>query len=161
MNITFKTHFPWPGADGNPEPTHFPDQIINELVLRDGAPRAERPYKLHTIRRVKDKPRFREGMRLVLQTGSRFKPMPFVETECTGTQMLHMEAPAVRDTLALNVRLILPATVPHLLGGGQLERLARNDGFSSLEQFTRWFMLDQLVNGPGYYQVVHWTEVRY
>jgi hypothetical protein len=160
MNINFKTHFPWPGADGQPEPTRFADQIIQELVLRDGAPRAERDYKLHTIRRVKDKPRFREGMRLVLHTGSRFKPMPFVETECTGTQMLHMELEQKREECRLNVRLILPATIPQLFTGHLLERLARHDGLS-LENFVRWFTLDVLVNGPGYYQLVHWTEVRY
>jgi hypothetical protein len=161
MNISFKTHFPWPGPDGNPEPTNFPQQIIEELVLRDGAERRSRRYKLHTIRRVKAKPRHREGMKLVLQTGSRFKPRPFVETECTGTQMLHMECQPVRDTLALNVRLILPGTVPHLLRGDKLEQLATNDGFASLEQFTRWFTLDVLLHGPGYYQLVHWSDVRY
>jgi hypothetical protein len=170
MNITFKTHFPWPGADGQPEPTHFAQQIINELVLRDGAPRAERSYKLHTIRRVKDKPRFREGMRLVLQHGSRFKPMPFVETECTGVQMLHMsllwndpswlEQKAEAAHYSLQIRIDHPDDVCWLTEE-DVERLARNDGFSSLEQFTRWFLLDVLANGPGTYQLVHWTEVRY
>lgn len=170
MNITFKTHFPWPGADGQPEPTHFADQIMNELVLRDGAPRAERSYKLHTIRRVKDKPRFREGMRLVLQTGSRFKPMPFVETECTGVQMLHMglywtnpgwlEPNPCRAHYELQVAVEQDSHM-RWLDEDDMTRLARNDGFSSLEQFMRWFLLDQLMNGPGYYQLVHWTEVRY
>jgi hypothetical protein len=150
MNINFKTHFPWPGADGQPEPTHFCEQILNEVSRPADIPRAERSYKLHTIRRVKDQPRFREGMRLVLQTGSRFKPMPFAETECTGTQMLHMELEQKREECRLNVRLILPATIPHLFTGHLLERLARHDGLS-LENFVRWFTLDVLVNGPGYY----------
>jgi hypothetical protein len=162
MNITFKTHFPWPGADGNPEPTHFPDQIINELVLRDGAPRAERSYKLHTIRRVKDKPRFREGMKLVLQTGSRFKPVPFVETACTGVQTLWMEARPNLGGVNLLIWVRDPEPGPaRLLTAEQVSALAQNDGLLPYH-FVRWFTLDLLHNGlEGTYQVIHWTEVRY
>jgi len=41
-----------------------------------------------------------------------------------------------------------------------MRRLAENDGLS-MEQFTKWFLLDVVTNGPGVYQIVHWTEVRY
>ncbi len=169
MNITFKTHFPWPGADGQPEPTHFCMQILNEVARDPDTPRAERSYKLHTIRRVKDKPRFREGMRLVLQGGTRFKPVPFAETECTGTQMLHMELgwvdpswleqKAERAHLELTLSIHEPDDI-RWLDETDIERLAKNDGLS-LEQFARWFTLDLLMNGPSTYQIVHWSDVRY
>ena len=90
MNINFKSHFPWPGADGQPEPTNFASQILNGMLSTD----PDKPKKLHTIRRIKAKPGYREGMKLVLQGGSRFKPVPFAETVCTGVQVLRLQPSA-------------------------------------------------------------------
>ncbi len=50
-------------------------------------------------------------------------------------------------------------------GGNHMEEhsvkdIANNDGLT-LEQFTKWFLLDVITHGPGTYELVHWTDLRY
>lgn len=162
MNINFKTHFPWNGPDGNPEPTLFATQIKNEVNRDPDTRRGERyRYKLHTIRRINHgKPRFREGMKLTFSTGSRFKPERFGEAVCTGTQHLKMSLQVKDNRMELFVAICHPATIPIYLKPSKFAALAQNDGLSS-ENFTKWFAQDLIANGPGDYQLVHWTDLRY
>lgn len=159
MNVNFKTHFPWPGADGKPEETKFLDSILRCLIGSDtGAPSAF-GGKRHTIRRVKTKPRFRAGMKLVLTTGGRFTPRPFCETECVSVQYLRMEASHYAGGLSLGIWTDDPPLNP-LMNLERMGTLAANDGMN-LEQFHKWFLLDVITHGPGTYELVHWTDLRY
>jgi len=174
MNINFKTHFPWPDADGEPEPTHFKEQVLNSVNARLGTPLLfqGRGVKLHTIRRIKNgKPRFREGMKLTFSMGPRFKPERFGEAVCTGVQQLRFEHATWVEELPVGSDQLIPN---HVLVISQLTdvtitclppvqryHLALNDGFPDLSTFERWFLLDVLQNGPGDYQLVHWTDLRY
>lgn len=163
MNISFKTHFPWNGRDGKPEPTFFPDKI---LLALDRHPEPEitpllldPAKKYHTIRRIKDKPRYKEGMKLTMCTGSRFKPVPFLETECTGTQEIIME---IQDWSAGGHPLSLAVFGQdgYRMSIAAVEVLAANDGLSA-RQFYKWFTMDCILNGPGRFQVVHWGNINY
>lgn len=150
MNIFFKTHFPWPGPDGQPEPTHFHSKILAGHGLGPG------PGKLHTIRRVNGKPRYREDMKLVMCMGSRFKPVPFHETVCTGTQLIEMET----MTTSYGSLFIAGRIDGEEFSFAELETIAGNDGLTYV-QFVKWFTLDLITRGPGTYQIVHWSDVRY
>ena len=162
MNINFMSEYPWNGKADPPVPTGFAEKILNTLMSDQPHLRPDALNKRHTIRRIKtNPPRFREGMKLVLQGGTRFKPIPFAETVCTGVQTLEMELARVHGThYALNVHLLQPGSLPKLLTTNQLHDLAAHDGLT-LDTFMRWFSLDLLTNGPGLYQIVHWTDLRY
>lgn len=165
MNINVKINFPWFAPDTKDvfQPTHFKEQILNSINCEVRKPLMHQGLgvKLHTIRRIKHKPRFREDMKLVLQTGSRFKPKPFAETKCTGVQYLKMATYFKSGGLSLGIWLQEQAALPMLLKLETVERLAKNDGFTSTEDFYKWFLLEVITKGPGDYQVVHWTGVRY
>lgn len=161
MNLNFKTHFPWPGADGKPEPTYFKARILAGLTQRRGDAENAAVPKLHTIRRLKNgKARFREGMKLTFSTGSRFKPERFGEMVCTGVQRLQMEPRPSYHGVNLLIHLDLGAPPMHLLSADELQTLAENDGLKPYD-FMRWFTMDAIQNGPGVYELVHWTDVRY
>lgn len=170
MNINFKTHFPWAGADGQPEATGFREKILEGLRATGREPRAALPRvggaeltpKLHTIRRVpaNGRPRYREGMKLVLCTGSRFKSVPFAETVCTGVQEVEMSVICDRGALVLAIALVHKGVNMYNLSGPSLKELSVRDGLT-VESFTKWFTMDVITRGPGLYQVVHWTDVRY
>jgi len=158
MLLKFKTHFPWNDEHGNPVPTHFVPQIANALQGIVGPPGA----KHHTLRRINGKPRFREGMKLQMATGPRFKPDIFRETECT--RWKHLKMDIVYTQVAgyqLRVRVCHPGVIPYKMPPDKLHWLAMWDGFPDLESFTRWFLADLLTNGPGDFELVGWTDVRY
>lgn len=165
MNIHFKTYFPWPGADGQPEPTHFGLQIMNAFapnIFSPSRPGNVQGKKLHTIRRLPNngRPRYREGMRLVMCMGSRYEPQPFLEAECTGVQLLQMDMGEFAGGLSLGVRLVEHGSYCKPMDLTMIDKLAANDGLSR-EQFLKWFLADVIHCGPGTYQVVHWTKHRY
>lgn len=158
MNINFKTHFPWSGPDGKPEPTFFKEKIIASILDVDSI--IVPGKKHHTIRRVpaSGRPRYQEGMKLRMCTGSRYRPTLFADAVCTGTQAveLRLDRLAKLDyTLQVSVR-IGGKGLPY----GDADLFAANDGLSE-QNFTKWFMLDVITNGPGSYHLVHWTGLRY
>lgn len=158
MNISFKSHFPWPGPDGKPELTYFEGRIITALAdLRDAPVPPLR--KLHTIRRdQKDGTcRYREGMDLHMVTGSRMKPDRFAVARCTGVQPVLMGLQTIPNVVGRNLFVDI-ASGP--CSNGQIKRLAENDGLS-LDQFTKWFMLDIIQHGPFTGHIIHWTDLRY
>ena len=140
MNVNFKTHFPWPGADGKPEETGFLEKIVAGLTRRHGD--TELAPKLHTIRRVQTKPRFRAGMKLVLTTGGRFAPKPFCETECVSVQKVEMGLSMLGAAACVDI-----AIDGFPLLHDEHDQLARNDGMTTWH-FTKWFLLDVITNGP-------------
>lgn len=169
MRLNFKTHFPWPGPGDLPTRTHFYKQIMNALSRHYGGDEDTDPYpgqgfKLHTIRRVKNEPRFREGMTLQFCTGPRFKQKVFAEAPCTNVQLLRMDTafvPGHGHGLTVDLHNGPDSTFPwRPLSQGTIEQLARNDGLSGRD-FYRWFQADVLQNGPGTYELVHWTGRRY
>lgn len=168
MNLNFKTHFPWAGPDGQPEPTFFADKILIGLGGHsvDDAPEALAPLigpnpKLHTIRRYAGPhPRIRAGMKLTMSTGSRFAPVRFAETTCTGVQTLLLEPLVHADGVTLMVRLLDDRGNDWRFTEGDMAKLAQNDGLT-LSQFVRWFTLDVIQHGAGTYALVHWTDLRY
>ena len=155
MNLNFKMHFPWPGPDGRPEETKFLDSILRCLI--GGYPDAPSTLggKKHTIRRVKTKPRFRAGMKLVLTTGGRFTPKPFCETECVSVQKVEMGLSMLGAAACVDI-----AIDGFPLLHDEHDQLARNDGMTTWH-FTKWFLLDVITTGPGTYVLVHWTYLRY
>jgi hypothetical protein len=167
MNISFRTHFPWLDADGQPKPTHFAQQIQNSLYQEPGQEPGQELQtfheKLHTLRRLKGRRRFREGMDLVMTVGSRFKPLVFAEAKCTSTQLVHMELQPVDEYAGYNLLVDIDGQP---LSQNQLRTLARNDGFPSpgmyvSRDFTRWFIMDLMQHGWCEYELVHWTPMRY
>lgn len=166
MRLTFKTHFPWPGPGDQPPRTRFYEQIMNALSRHYGGdedtdPFPEQGFKLHTIRRVKNEPRFRKDMTLQFCTGPRFKQKVFAEAPCTGVQLLRLDTqwvPGFGHSLTVDVSegpgLLRP------LRKQDIQSLAMNDGLRELD-FYRWFQIDVLQNGPGKYELVHWTGRRY
>lgn len=170
MIISFKEYFPWAGADGLPERTGFREKIL-ACVLdgRDGRDAGsegcsiERAVpKLHTIRRVpaNGRPRYREGMRLQFATGPRFKKVVFAEAVCTGVQLIKMVLYPTPFLNQMELCCYHGEKLDALLTGKAQRALHANDGLSDLN-FTKWFLLDLITNGPGVYQLVHWTDARY
>lgn len=168
MNVSFKTHFPWVDAKGEPVPTHFAQSIVNVMnraVISEETPWTGYGEKRHTMRRVKNgRRRFRPGMKLVLTVGSRFKPMEFAETTCESVQMVRMELQPIPGHAGLNLLVDIDGQA---CSNNMLRTLARYDGFPSpglgpSVNFLRWFMLDLLQHGsPAEYELVHWTTMRY
>lgn len=164
MNINFKTHFPWPSGDtGKPEPTYFKERILNTLTtdIFAGVGR-----KLHTIRRVpaSGKLRFRAGMLLTFSTGPRFKPERFAETNCISTQEVNMWLSTMKGHGAAGPELTVNIGFNGEKKSGWNDywftKLLTNDGLSR-DNGIKWFALDLLTHGPGEYQIVHWTDLRY
>lgn len=158
MIIKFKTHFPWQGADGQPEPTHFKEQIANCLADTP-LPYPALGIKKHTLRRIKNgKNRFRPGMKLQMATGSRFKPEVFKETVCSSWLWLKLDLVPVPYGYELGVRVCRDGKLPELLNDMNHKKLALNDGFRDVASFNRWFLLDLLENGPGNFELVGWGK---
>jgi hypothetical protein len=101
--------------------------------------------KLHTIR-VDGKNRWRKGMKIHFATGNRTPQYNcFKEGVCTGTQTIE-----IRDHYSV------------LIGGrmqtnDQIQDIAINDGFDTIEDFWAWF--DQYTPFTG--KIIHWTNIRY
>lgn len=159
MNLSFKSHFPWPGANGKPEPTYFDGRILSALNPKSESP-APPLRKLHTIRRAAADGtcRYREGMDLHMVTGPRFKPERFVVAKCTGVQPIKMGLiPVVNTNSSPGLCIMVFINGKRLFNPVQL---ANNDGLD-IDQFTKWFMLDIIQNGPFTGHIIHWTDLIY
>lgn len=153
---------PW-STPLNAVPTRFMEQIVNSLQEEAGQKLSFPMYgtKRHTLRRAKQKPRFREGMLLQFCTGPRYQQEVFADGYCTGVQLVHLNA-LHREFMAIDGPPCYSWQLVAQMGGRllPLKELAANDGLA-LHDFTRWFLLDVLQNGPGMYELVHWTNTRY
>ena len=150
MTIGYKQEFPWGG------PTRFENKI------KDGV-------KLHTIREDKTK-RWRKGLKINHVVGNRTKKRrQFLVSKCTGVQEIsistHYET-GIDEQTGQVVQLGPYLTVlvydenkdPKEILGHKLERLTINDGFDSVEDFTRWFDNN---DGEFFGSIIHWTDLRY
>lgn len=157
MRISFATHMPWSTPE-KPAPTHFREQIENQLDVCNGHmahPRHGR--KKHTLRRMNgERLRFRKGMQLQLVQGPRFKAEQFAVVECRSVQVVRMKA--VESRYGVNVCAEIG---DRMLSTDQMWEMAGNDGFYHYAHFERWFLLDLLKNGPGAYELVHWGREQY
>jgi hypothetical protein len=104
---------------------------------------------------------------LRLQTGSRFKPDPFAEVLCTGVQRIRISCAQRCDASQAfafsTLRVYLfhgEQEWPQEMMPADIIKLAHNDGLTT-EDFIRWFTLDQILHGSGFYQIIHWTDLRY
>jgi len=161
MNLSFKSHFPWPGPDGKPELTYFEGRILAALA---GTTTASPSHtKRHTIRRAAPDGtcRYREGMPLHMVTGPRFKPERFAIATCTGVQPIKMELLGMKEPND-GFFMLAYTNTGRLMENRELHiaQLAANDGLTR-HQFTKWFMLDIIQHGPFIGHIIHWTDLRY
>jgi len=160
MNLSFKSHFLWPGRDGQPEPTRFGEQILNAITANPVAIYPDAGTKLHTIRRAAPDGtcRYRKGMPLHMVTGPRFKPERFAVAECTGVQPIKIGLmPGTNTNGSPGYFLMVFINNKRHFNPVQL---AQNDGLT-LDQFTSWFMLDLIQHGNFRGHIIHWTDLRY
>ncbi|WP_438423101.1 hypothetical protein [Aquimarina macrocephali] len=115
--------------------------------------------KLHTIRRD-EKNRWRAGNKIHPVINNRTKQQfQFTPTiKCTGVQRIeivkvaNVKTPYTRSTGNKTFQVIVDG---NCLNKNQIEQLAINDGFESVEHFFRWFNED--FTG----KLIHWTDLRY
>lgn len=111
--------------------------------------------KIHTIREDKTR-RWRKDKSIHFSTDVRTKNYNcFYKAKCTGVERIFM-------TYAFNN--IIEVTInDRYLTWNEIEKLAKNDGFESYEDFFNWFYpvikknKDECFSG----RIIHWTDFRY
>lgn len=163
MNLGYKTHFPFNG-----EPTNFEAKIIKSIYpdsIYNDYPSIV--PKIHTIREDQFN-RWKPGMKIHHAYGVRTKNYDcFAESQCEGIQSIEIEyledievfsflvaerILSYDEYLYKRVRVNIGG---HYVSERTVKELARNDGFSSLIDFFRWF------NKPFKGKIIHWTYLRY
>lgn len=139
-------------ADGSP--TNFREKIMRSLEISAPAVRRiEYEPKLHTMR---ESFRVKKGMMLDLAywSGRPYNSSPerFVDqTLCVSTQKIGIQYWTwvdENDSVSVYVD-------GKEVGTPVIERLARNDGFESVDKFFEHF------NKSAEYNLIHWTNLRY
>lgn len=116
--------------------------------------------KIHTIREDKHD-RWKKGMKMNMATGVRTRNYnEFAEKNCTGTQKISIRYfdNKSRVEVVINDRYIGAAYfgIKRIYCCVyELEILAHNDGFDSVDDFFAWFNKD--FEG----KIIHWTDFRY
>ena len=118
--------------------------------------------KIHTIR--EDKPgRWIPGRKIHFATGVKTKNYRcFYESECKAIQSIKIEyfwseyESSMNDLRVwIDGRLFYKVEGNFIEGSEQMEQLAKNDGFDSVDDFFLWFSKD--FTG----KIIHWTDLRY
>lgn len=113
----------------------FKKQFVKKI--KDGS-------KIHTIR-VDKHNRWKEGSTIHFATGVRTKKYKqFIGGQCLGVQKIYID----------NEQTVVSVDGQRLTFAG-IERLAKNDGFDSVEDFFKWFG----DNFSG--KIIHWTALKY
>ncbi len=142
MILSFKTVFPWG------EQTNFQQKI------KDGS-------KIHTIRRDPHC-RWKPGMQIHMATGIRTKNYNCFDDnkQCKSVQSIKINY--YRDGEILRcIEIIIDGDLFYSqsghgsFGAGNLDKLARNDGFDSVDDFLRFFCDD--FEG----RIIHWFPFKY
>lgn len=132
MILSFSKNFPWG------DPTNFEQKIIEGT-------------KIHTIREDPHN-RWKPGMKIHAATGVRTKNYNcFYEDECTGVQDIFMTYFFGGLEVTIGDK--------YLYWEDKL-KLAKNDGFDSIDQMVDWFFhkkKDAVFSG----KLIHWTDLRY
>jgi len=116
--------------------------------------------KIHTIREDKHD-RWSEGRKIYLATGVRTKNyQQFAEKTCTGTQKISIRYYDNKQRVRITIDDRFFGTAFYDQGRisyyvSELEDLARNDGFDSVDEFFQWFHKDF----AG--KIIHWTQLKY
>ena len=165
MTLGFKTHI-------NGVQTHFMEKIwasIPKMEITDGLAQAVFNYgfnvnrainchpKIHTIRED-EKDRWKVGMKIHAVINNRTKDrLQFAPTlEVKGIQEIEIEHED--DWLGVHIdhqRYFFERNSKLQTQVAAMEKLARNDGFDSLEDFFDYF--DQPFKG----KIIHWTDFKY
>lgn len=125
----------------------FPDKIIDGI-------------KIHSIREDPGA-RWKAGRKIHMATGVRTKNyFCFMEDVCWGVQPIEVKHEIfhceIIETLVWVDRLIIyHRSYEKENGVVTMEKLAKNDGFDSVDDFFKWF--DSDFQG----QIIHWTDFRY
>jgi len=127
--------------------------------LWDGAldDKAQAP-KLHTIREdAKD--RWHAGCKIHMvvfnRSKNQFQFAPVLE--CTAVQRIRIwEAIAYDYYIDIDGRMLRQGDDVN-----ELNRIARNDGFESIEKMITWFKLDNKAPLDFTGKIIHWTDLRY
>lgn len=175
MTLSFSTAWPKSMDDLAGEPNNFVNKIWAGLIQRKEAPAYGEvlyewgiepsnviglPPKLHTIREDKHN-RWKPGVKIhpVInnRTKDRFQFAPTLV--CTGVQEIHIQH-YPGQILTYVDRQLFGDVFHHGLDDiyeytNDLETLAINDGFPSVEAFFRWFNKD--FGG----KIIHWTDLKY
>jgi len=118
----------------------FKEQFIQPIL--DGT-------KIHTIRTDKGK-RWTIGKKIHFATGTRTKEYNcFMEAECVGLQKISIYW---RGNKHYPAGVFIGGTSLNL---DEIDRLARNDGFSHIDNFLTWF------NDDFKGIIIHWTDLLY
>ncbi len=115
--------------------TRFPERIL------DGT-------KKHTIREDKQK-RWRPGRPIQMATGvrtARYKC--FKEDTCKSVQQIFMSCENGIIEVSIDGNYFY-----------DLDMLAINDGFASIDELTKWFF--PTGNGEYWGRIIHWTDLKY
>lgn len=105
--------------------------------------------KIHTIR-ADIHNRWKAGRSIQFATGVRTKYyQQFKDGVCVSTQKIVIDC----DVNTIGDRIII--IDDRQLTEAHVFKLAKNDGFNSLEEFYDWF------NKPFVGKIIHWTEKRY
>lgn len=117
--------------------------------------------KIHTIREDKHR-RWRAGVNITFATGVRTKNYNcFKKGKCTGFQNIKMRWQGTRFIMAIDYVIMVDfntaaAWCQYNNNGFEfLKRFAANDGFSTVEDFFKWF--DKDFAGV----LIHWTNFKY
>lgn len=141
MTLGFSRKFPWG------EPTGFKTKI---LAYWEGN---RSNCKFHSIRQDPHK-RWKAGRLIHMAYGVRTKNYHcFKQTKCISTQEIVIKYPKVAAHEGSGYpEIYIDGKYCNLIWR---EKLAKNDGFDSLNDFYRWFSQDY----KGV--IIHWTDLRY
>ena len=184
MLLGFMQKFPWKGEDKQPVPTNFREKILagagylmSSQILSDEIknklgvithPDSIYTPKIHTFREDPYN-RWKLGMSIqMVYRGPKYsildhfnKGIPELE-RCVSVQKIkiewfsyHMKPLEIMSIKGGTSRVPVVKIDDRELSGMELEKLAANDGFDSVEDFFRWFKRDW----SG--KCLHWTDFRY
>ena len=124
MILGFKTKFPWG------KPTHFPEKILAGI-------------KIHTMR-FDNNARWEEGRKIQFATGFRTKNYHQFASGIVKEKVSVIILPQIRS-----VRITWGSFLygkPRILNDKEMEQFAINDGFDSVDDFFRWFKVQELLD---------------
>lgn len=164
MTLGFKQYFAW-HTDKDPAPTNFREKILYGVGRAIWlTPRQIKKHpKIHTMRSDPHN-RWKAGRKIeMVYRGAGYKILdhfnkgiPELEV-CVSTQRIIIKdmrhLPIGKRAFGQHDFLI---TIDNrMLSFAEQQKLARNDGFNSVEDFFRWFNKDW----SG--KILHWTDFRY
>lgn len=172
MILGFKQQFPW-STKKNPAPTNFREKILAGVgmvnihskaptsvgVLEDNFSLTGNSIykpKIHTMREDPHN-RWRAGRSIqMVYRGPKYsildhfnKGIPELE-KCKSVQKVEIKW--IKPEIPTGAEVIIDG---RFLSYDEIDTLAINDGFNSIEDFFRWFRN----NWSGY--ILHWTDFRY